>query len=131
MREQVITTHTIANPKSHYGDGKASTRHFITQRITGAINVLLVGFLIWLVVRLGGAARADMVSVLANPFVAIVLAVLLVVALIHMRIGMTEVIEDYVTDARTNRLSLMLNTMFCLGVGIVGLVSIFKLVFWG
>ncbi|WDR01664.1 succinate dehydrogenase, hydrophobic membrane anchor protein [Devosia algicola] len=131
MREKVITTKTIANPETRYGDGKAATRHFVVQRWTGAVNVLLVGFLVWLVVRLAGADRAEMISIVANPIAGIVLAVLLVVALVHMRIGMVEIIEDYVLDPRTNRLSLMLNTLFCLGVGLIGVIALLKLVIWG
>ena len=30
----------IQNPTTHYGNAKASTRHFITQRVTGAINIV-------------------------------------------------------------------------------------------
>ncbi|WDR04457.1 succinate dehydrogenase, hydrophobic membrane anchor protein [Devosia rhodophyticola] len=131
MREKVITTQTIADPKTSYGDGKAASRHFIAQRWTGAVNVLLVGFLVWMVVRLAGADRAEMISVVGNPIAGIILAVLLVVALVHMRIGMVEIVEDYVQDPRTNRLSLMLNTLFCLGVGLIGVIAILKLVIWG
>lgn len=122
---------TIANPKSRYGSGKAATRHFIVQRLTGALNVLFMLFFIWLVVRLAGAGRAEMVSVIANPVVAIVTALLLVSITVHMRIGMLEVIEDYVHDEKLNRLSLTLNTAFAVLIAVIGIVSIAKLVFWG
>ena len=69
MREQVITRDIIADPKTKYGDAKASTRHFITQRVTGAINVLFIGLLVFIVVRLAGQGRADMVAVIGNGFV--------------------------------------------------------------
>lgn len=122
---------TIANPKSRYGSGKAATRHFIMQRLTGALNVLFMLFFIWLVVRLAGAGRAEMVSVIANPVIAIVTALLLVSITVHMRIGMLEVIEDYVHDEKLNRLSLTLNTAFAVLIAVIGIVSIAKLVFWG
>jgi len=130
MREQVITRDIVANPKSVYGDKKASTRHFITQRLTGAINVVFIGFLIYIVVRLGGQDRPDMVAVIGNAFVGIPLALLLVVVTIHMRNGMRDTLEDYF-HGRTYSLYMMLNTMFCLFIGAVGVVSILKLVFWG
>lgn len=121
----------IADPTTRYGSAKAATRHFITQRLTGALNVLFLGFFVWLVVRLAGAQRAEMVGVIADPFVAIVLALLLVNVCIHMRIGMREVIEDYVDDERTHRLVLFVNTLFAAGIALIGLVSIAKIVFWG
>jgi succinate dehydrogenase / fumarate reductase membrane anchor subunit len=122
---------TIANPKSRYGSGKAATRHFMVQRLTGALNVFFMLFFIWLVVRLAGADRAHMVAVIANPIVAILTALLLVSITVHMRIGMLEVIEDYVHDEKLNRLSLALNTGFAVLIAGIGILSIAKLVFWG
>lgn len=130
MREQVITRDVIANPKSKYGNAKASTRHFITQRLTGAINVLFIALLLYVVVRLAGHDRADMVAVIGNAAVGIPLAILLAIVTIHMRNGMRDTLEDYFAGA-TYRLTMTLNTFFCLLVGLVGVVSILKLVFWG
>jgi succinate dehydrogenase / fumarate reductase membrane anchor subunit len=130
MREQVITRDIIADPKTKYGDAKASTRHFITQRVTGAINVLFIGLLVFIVVRLAGQGRADMVSLIGNGFVGIPFAVLLAVVTVHMRNGMRDTLEDYLAGA-TYRLAMLLNTLFCLAVGLIGVISILKLVFWG
>jgi succinate dehydrogenase / fumarate reductase membrane anchor subunit len=127
----MIDKKLIADPTTSYGDAKASTRQFITQRLTGALNVLFLLFFVWLVVRLAGAGRIEMVAVIANPFVAIVLALLLVNVCAHMRIGMREVIEDYVVDERVHRLVLFVNDVFAIGVALIGLVSIAKIVFWG
>ncbi|MEO5808056.1 succinate dehydrogenase, hydrophobic membrane anchor protein [Devosia sp.] len=130
MREQVITKDIIANPKTHYGDAKASTRHFITQRLTGAINVLFIGLLVFIVVRLAGHDRADVVGLVGNWYVGIPLAVLLAIVTVHMRNGMRDVLEDYVAG-RVYRLAMMLNTLFCIAIAVLGVVSILKLVFWG
>jgi succinate dehydrogenase / fumarate reductase membrane anchor subunit len=130
MREQVITRDIIADPKTKYGDAKASTRHFITQRVTGAINVLFIGFLAYIVVRLAGQDRPDMVAVIGNGFVGIPFAVLLAVVTVHMRNGMRDTLEDYLAGA-IYRLAMLLNTLFCLAVGLIGVISILKLVFWG
>jgi succinate dehydrogenase / fumarate reductase membrane anchor subunit len=126
----MIDRKLIADPRTHYGDGRQATRAFKWQRITGAINIAGLAFLIWLVVSLAGADRAQFVSTIANPFVAIATALMIIVVLIHMRIGMREVIEDYV-HGRTNRLSLLLNDIFTLAVAILALGSLIKLVFWG
>ena len=122
---------TIADPNIHYGDPKAATRAFKWQRITAALNVVFLGFLIWLVVSLAGGDRAAMVATLANPLVALILGLLIVNVCIHMRIGMREIVEDYVHDPRLNRLSLGVNDIFTFFVGLAALAALIKIVFWG
>lgn len=122
---------TISNPKAHYGSGKAATRHFITQRLTGALAVAFTVFFIWLLVRLAGADRGEMLAVIGNPVVAIITALLIVNVCVHMRIGMLEIIEDYVDDPRLHRLTTLLNTAFCTVIALVGVVAIAKIAFWG
>lgn len=130
MREPVITPAVIANPKTHYGDGKAATRHFIIQRVTGLINVLFLGLLLFIVVRLAGQDRADMIAVIGNFWIGVPLAVLIVIAVIHMRNGMRDTLEDYFHGS-VYRLAMLLNTLFCLIVGLAGAGAALKIVFWG
>lgn len=130
MREEIITREMIANPKTKYGAAKASTRHFITQRVTGAANVLFIGLLLFVVVRLAGQDRPDMVAVLGNPLIGLPLAVLLAIVTVHMRNGMRDTLEDYFAGAMY-RLLMMLNTLFCIIIALAGIGSILKLVFWG
>ena len=120
----------VANPKTKHGNAKASTRHFITQRVTGAINIVFIGFLAYLVIRLGGQDRPDMVATIGNGWIGIPLAVLLVIVAIHMRNGMRDTLEDYFHGA-TYRLLMGLNTVFCILIAVAGVAAILKLVFWG
>ena len=106
----MIDKATISDPKTHYGHG--GTREFIWQRVTGALNAIFLLFFVWFVVRLAGAERAEMVEVVRNPFVGIVLCLLIVNVCVHMRIGMNEVIEDYLDEDKTNRLARIANTVF-------------------
>ena len=129
MRE-TITRDMVANPKTHYGDAKAATRHFMTQRITGLINIVFLGFLLFIIVRLGGQDRADMVSVIGNPLIGLPFAVLIAIVAVHMRNGMRDTLEDYV-HGRMFSLAMLLNTLFCLLVAVAAIGAIAKLVFWG
>jgi succinate dehydrogenase / fumarate reductase membrane anchor subunit len=126
-----IPEKTIANPKTHYGSPRAGTRHFRMQRFTGALNIGFTLFFVWLVVRLAGAERADLVAVIANPMIGLITAALIVNVCIHMRIGMDEVIEDYVTAPGRNRLLRFLNAAFASAVALVTVIAIAKIVFWG
>lgn len=120
----------IQNPATRYGKSKASTRHFITQRITGAINIVFSIFIIWFVVSLAGRAPAEMIELARNPFVAIGLALLVVNVAIHMRNGMRDTIEDYF-DKGEHGLAMLANNLFTTFFFVVALGAIAKLVFWG
>ena len=130
MRETVITRDMIANPKTKYGRAKASTRHFLTQRLTGAINIAFLVFLLFIVVRLAGQDRVDMVAVLGNAWIGLPLAALVVIVTVHMRNGMRDTLEDYFAGS-LYRLLMLLNTLFCILIAVAGVAALLKLVFWG
>lgn len=115
--------------KTHSGEKGTGT--FIRQRVTAVLNIVFVGFLIWLVVSLAGADRAQMAAVFSNPIVAILALVLIASPLIHMRIGMYEVIEDYVHDPKLHNLAKTLNTVFVGIIGVIALISVLVLAFGG
>lgn len=114
---------------SHTGDKGTGT--FIRQRVTGLLNIVLVGFLIWLVVTLVGADRAGMVAAFSNPVVALLALVLFGSAFVHMHIGMGEVIEDYVHEPRLHSLAKVTNTVFTLIVAAIAAISVLVLAFGG
>ena len=120
----------IQTPSTRYGKQKASTRHFITQRATGALNIVFTLFIVWFVVSLAGRAPAEMIALAANPFVALGLAVLVVNVAIHMRNGMRDVIEDYF-DKGEHSPAMLANNAFVGFFVLVALGAIAKLVFWG
>ena len=78
------------------GSAKSGTEHWWLQRVTAIANIPLVIFLVIFVIRHLGASRAEIVASIANPFVAILLALTFVSVLWHMRLGLQVVIEDYV-----------------------------------
>jgi succinate dehydrogenase / fumarate reductase membrane anchor subunit len=120
----------IQNPTTHYGKGKAATRHFITQRVSGALNILFTLFMVWFVVSLAGRAPAEMIELVRNPFVALGLAVMVVNVAIHMRNGMRDTIEDYF-DKGEHSWAMLANNAFVLFFLVVALGAIAKIVFWG
>lgn len=108
---------------------KSGTRHFWQQRATAITNVPLVLFLLWFIVSHLGAARADVVASVQNPFSAILLVLSFASILWHMRLGMEMVLEDYVQDERMLRTSLLLNTLFTVAMALAALYAILKMVF--
>ena len=61
------------------------------------------------------------------PLVAAVFALLVAVSAIHMRIGMQEIIEDYVHGERIKILATLANTFFAVAVGTVGVIAVLKI----
>jgi succinate dehydrogenase / fumarate reductase membrane anchor subunit len=127
----MIDKATIATPTTHYGSGRGATRLFFLQRLTGALNVAFTLFFVWFVVSLAGTDRAHMLDAVRNPGIAVVLCLLIINVCVHMRIGMREVIEDYIDEDRTNRLALRANDAFAIVVALLVIASIAKIVFWG
>jgi succinate dehydrogenase / fumarate reductase membrane anchor subunit len=126
----MIDKTAIANPKTHYGSGKHATREFRTQRLTGMLNIVFTLFFVWFVVRLAGADRAEMVEMVRNPLVALGLVLLIINVSIHMRIGMHEVIEDYLYEGQ-NKVANLANNVFAVVIPAVTILAIAKIVFWG
>jgi succinate dehydrogenase / fumarate reductase membrane anchor subunit len=113
------------------GSAREGTEHFWMQRLTAVANIPLVLIGLWLVISLVGASHADVVARLSSPLVAIFLTLFAVSTLVHMRLGMQVVIEDYV-HGEFNKIALvMLNTFFVVATGALILFSIFKLAFGG
>ena len=113
------------------GSAKEGTGHFWTQRVTAVSNFFLVCFLIWLLARLAGADYATVKRALARPQNAILLLLLVTSGVIHMRIGMQSIIEDYVHGEGRRIAALMLNSFFAYGVAITCVFAVLKLSFGG
>jgi succinate dehydrogenase / fumarate reductase, membrane anchor subunit len=111
------------------GSAKEGTEHFWKQRLTAASNLVLVCIAIWLIARLAGADFATVKRTLAKPQNAILLLLLVVSGIIHMRLGMQTIIEDYVHSEGRKVFALMLNSFFTMLVGLTCAYAILKLSF--
>jgi succinate dehydrogenase / fumarate reductase membrane anchor subunit len=113
------------------GAAREGTGGFWRQRVSGLALAVLTLFVVGWIWSLKGADYAQVRASLAQPPIAIVMALFIVISLDHMRLGMKEIIEDYAHN-QGNRLGLsILNTFFTVTIGGICLFALAKLAFGG
>ena len=108
------------------GSAHRGTETFWRQRMTALANIPLTLFLILSIVTHIGADYGELRAYLARPLVALAMLALVISASIHMRIGLKEIIEDYVHGG-AKVTAILLATFFAAGVGLASVVAILKI----
>lgn len=111
------------------GSAHEGTDHFWMQRLTSVAAVPLTIVVVGVVLAAAGADFAAARALIGSPVVAIVLLLTVAVYVLHMHIGMQEIIIDYVHAPAAKIASLMLNTAFAAVVGLACVFAILKLAF--
>ena len=105
------------------------TETFWRQRMTAIANIPLVLFLIYAIVSHIGADYGTVRAYFAQIPVALLMLALVISAAIHMRIGLKEIIEDYVHGEGAKVAAILLATFFAAGVGLAAVLAILKIAF--
>ncbi len=109
------------------GAAHRGTETFWRQRVTAIANIPLVIFLVLSIVSHIGASYAQVKAYLAQPIVAVLMLALILSAAIHMRIGLKEIIEDYVHSEYCKVAAILLVTFFAGAVGLACTLAILKI----
>lgn len=109
------------------GAAHRGTDTFWRQRVTALANIPLTIFLILAIVSHIGSSYDDVRAYLAHPIVALVMLALIVSAAIHLRIGLKEIIEDYVHGEGLKVAAIVLATFFAYGIALAALFAIVKI----
>ena len=113
------------------GSAKEGTDHFWRQRLTSIANIPLMIYFVWLIISLNGASYSEVVAQLSSPFTAVVLLLVMISALVHMKLGMQVVIEDYVHGEGKKIACIIGNIFFTFVIGAISIFAILKLGFGG
>jgi succinate dehydrogenase / fumarate reductase membrane anchor subunit len=111
------------------GAAHGGTETFWRQRMTAIANIPLVLFLIYAIVSHIGADYGTVRAYFAQIPVALLMLALVISAAIHMRIGLKEIIEDYVHGEGAKIAAILLATFFAAGVGLTAVLAILKIAF--
>ena len=111
------------------GSAKTGTEDFWLQRMTAIANVPLTLAGLFLVISLSGRSYPGVKQILGSPLVAVLMMLFVISNVVHMKIGVQIVIEDYVHD-HTRRLTLViLNNFFAWAVGLACIFAVLKISF--
>jgi succinate dehydrogenase membrane anchor subunit len=111
------------------GAAKSGTEDFWVQRLTSVAGVPLTIMVIVIGFLLLGRNQAAVAQILGSPLVSIIMLLFVICMAVHMKIGMQEILVDYVSDESMKLTLLLANTFFCWGVGAVAVYALLKLSF--
>jgi succinate dehydrogenase / fumarate reductase, membrane anchor subunit len=109
-----------------FGTAKSGTEHFWRQRLTAVANIPLTIAAVIILITLLGRNQAATAQILGSPAITIILLLFIISTVVHMRIGMQVIIEDYVHDDSSKLTLLMANTFYCWAVGAVAIYALLK-----
>jgi succinate dehydrogenase / fumarate reductase membrane anchor subunit len=106
------------------GSAKTGTSHFWLQRMTAVANIPLTIAFVAIVLVLARRDYAQAMALVSQPLVALLLIGFMLSAVIHMRLGMQVIIEDYVPEEGTKVVALIANTFF---TGVIGIACVWAI----
>ncbi|MGQ7792386.1 succinate dehydrogenase, hydrophobic membrane anchor protein [Faunimonas sp. B44] len=111
------------------GSAKAGTGHFIAQRLTSVTGAILITAFVILVISVNGDSYEEVRRTLASPLVTVLVLGAVISTVVHMRIGMQIIIEDYVHGELAKVALLAANWIFAWAIGLTCIVAILKIAF--
>ena len=111
------------------GPARNGTAHWWAQRLTSVALVPLVVWFIVSIAALTGADHATIVAWIANPFTAVLLALMVIAGFYHLKLGGQVIIEDYIHHEGLKIASVMALNFACAAVGLASIFAILKISF--
>lgn len=109
------------------GSAKSGTEHFVHQRLTAIALIPLTLLFLYTFVGVLGSGHAAVISTYSQPVPALIAIMFIWAVFSHLRLGLQVVIEDYVSNHRTQQRLLIANALIWRGVAIVGLFAIARI----
>ena len=101
--------------------------HWIGQRVSAIALFFVLPVFVYMLATSGAPDPAATRAFLASPAGAIVTLLTLTAAFFHMRIGIQEIVEDYIHKAGMKAVLLIGNTLLVLGLWLATVFALVKL----
>lgn len=109
------------------GSAKSGTDHFMWQRITAIMLVLLGAYLIGLLLSLGSVNYQLARAIVADPINATILVAFLVALFWHAKLGLQVIIEDYVHTPAVAGAAHVANIFVCALAAIASVLAVIRI----
>jgi succinate dehydrogenase membrane anchor subunit len=111
------------------GSARTGTEEFWLQRMTAIAGIPLTIAGLFLVISLTGRSYPAVKQILGSPLVAVLMILFILANVLHMKIGIQVVIEDYVYNKNQKFTLLILNTFLAWAIGLACVFAILKISF--
>jgi succinate dehydrogenase / fumarate reductase membrane anchor subunit len=111
------------------GSARTGTGEFWLQRMTAIASIPLTLAGLFLVISLTGRSYPAVKQILGSPLVAVLMILFVLTSVIHMKIGVQVVIEDYIYEKNQKFTLVILNTFFAWAIGLACVFAILKISF--
>ena len=111
------------------GSARAGARSWWMQRLTSIALLPLAFLFISVIARSLGASHARVLDIFAIPWNSVGTMLFIIVGFMHLRLGLHEVIEDYVHSTGPATALHVLNTLLCWAFAITGVFSVARMAF--
>ena len=123
-------SHSMQTPLARargLGSAKSGLSHWWHQRLTAIAMVPLMVASLVVVALIGQADYDSALALMANPLVATLLLILVLVGFFHAALGLQVVIEDYVSKEGIRMSFIILVKMMMFALAALSVLSILKL----
>lgn len=110
---------------AHHGVG-----HYIKQRVTALAMLILIPLFLFQFLSSFTSGYAGVMAWLGSVFGAALTLFMVSAMVVHMRLGLQTVLEDYVGGA-VRKLALLLNSFFALALWLIAVYALIKIHFGG
>lgn len=116
----------LSKVRGHGASGEG-VHEFITHRVSAMILALIFPLFLYGMMKALPGGYEGIMSWIKSPFGAFALLIMVTAGLYHGRIGINEVIADYVPSTGMRSFLLILNSFIAFGVWLVGVMAILKI----
>lgn len=108
------------------GSGSEGTHHHWKMMVTSLCLVVLVPFFVFTFGSGLGRSHEEVLAYFASPFVALVMALGLIVGLVHIKMEIDEAVEDYVHGVAQKLILIAVNaaTYVLMAMGLLALLKL-------